>query len=128
MSSIQIPTCYYGYNHKLPFAWQEVIRLEGSKNYTVFVLANGHRHISAKTIGNYEAFLPRDFVRVHKGCIVHQGRIKKVCKVTKTIILTDGFERRVARRRWAVLMKEMDGNNSSMHLLSLGSANRGPKQ
>ncbi len=103
MNSIQIPTSYYDYNHLLPFTWQEVIRLEGERNYTVFVLRNGKRHVSTKTIGNYEAFLPREFVRIHKGCIVHQGSIEKVCKTTKTIILSDGFAHPIARRRWGEL-------------------------
>lgn len=102
MNSIQIPTSYYSYNHNLPFTWQEVIRLEGSKNYTVFMLQNGQQHISSKSIGNYEAFLPNEFVRIHKRCVVHQGSIKKVCKTTKTIILTDGFAHPVARRRWGL--------------------------
>lgn len=103
MNSIQIPACYYAYNHNLPFTWQEVIRLEGQSNYTVFVLKDGQRYITTKTIGNYEAFLPPEFVRVHKGCIVHQGSIAKVCRSTKRILLTDGFAHPIARRRWAEL-------------------------
>lgn len=118
MNTIQIPTSYYGYNHNLPFGWQEVIRLEGFKNYTVFVLQGGKRHITTKTIGNYESFLPCEFVRIHKGCIVHQGSIAKVCKSTKTVVLTDGFVHPVARRRWGELKKEIGEGNSSILLES----------
>jgi DNA-binding LytR/AlgR family response regulator len=103
MNSIQIPARYYGYNHTLPFDWQEVVRLEGMRNYTVFVLKDGKKHISTKTIGNYEAFLPTYFLRVHKQCIVNMASIQAVCRATKTIVLSDGFVHAIARRRWAEL-------------------------
>ncbi len=103
MNSIQIPARYYGYNHTLPFDWLEVVRPEGSKNYTVFVLQNGKKHISTKSIGNYEAFLPDCFLRIHKQCIVNMANIQAVCRVTKTIVLSDGFAHSIARRRWRAL-------------------------
>ena len=110
MNRIQIPTSY-GYNHFLPFTWQEVIRMEGQNNYTLFVLQNGKKYTSTKTLGSYEAFLPPEFVRIHKGCIVHQASIEQVCETTKRIILTDGFTHPVARRRWGELKKEVLANN-----------------
>jgi DNA-binding LytR/AlgR family response regulator len=76
---IKLPASYYNYNHQLPFEWQDVLLLEGSGNYTVFVLFDGSKHISTKSLGNYEAFLPSDFVRVHKGHIVNRRAVVAVC-------------------------------------------------
>jgi DNA-binding LytR/AlgR family response regulator len=100
---IQLPASYYNYNHLLPFGWQEVLRLEGSGNYTVFVLFDGSKHISTKSLGNYEAFLPKGFVRIHKGCIVNLKAIVSINSISKTIQLNDGFYGEIARRRWKTI-------------------------
>jgi two-component system LytT family response regulator len=100
---IQIPASYYNYQHLLPFSWQEVVRLEGSGNYTVFVLFDGSNHTSTKSLGNYEPFLPAGFVRVHKGHAVNLSAIIAVHKSQKAIELSDGFCCEVARRRWKCL-------------------------
>jgi DNA-binding LytR/AlgR family response regulator len=101
MNTIQIPTSYYDYNHSLPFSWQDVLRLEGQRNYTVFVLNNGQKYTSTKSIGNYEPHLPSCFIRVSKGCIVKPEAIQEVAFRSKTLSFTDGFSVKVARRRWA---------------------------
>ncbi|TAF01814.1 MAG: LytTR family transcriptional regulator [Runella slithyformis] len=97
---IQVPASYYNYNHQLPFSWQDVLRLEGSRNYTIFVLFDGSQHISTKSLGNYEAFLPSGFLRVHKGHAVNLSAVVAVHKPSKTVELSDGFCCKVARRRW----------------------------
>lgn len=112
MNAIQIPASYYSYNHILPFSWQDVIRLEGQSNYTVFMLKDGQKHISTKSIGNYEPYLPHQFLRVHKGCIINLLAILHVQKKTKTVHLLDGFWIEVARRRWKVLLNKIETVNS----------------
>lgn len=99
MNTIQIPALYYTYNHNLPFAWHDVIRLEGSGNYTVFVLQNGQTHVSTKTIGNYDPFLPSQFIRIHKRCIVNRAFVTGFCEQQKVVFLADGSTAKVARRR-----------------------------
>jgi DNA-binding LytR/AlgR family response regulator len=100
---IQIPASYYNYNHQLPFSWSEVVRLEGNGNYTVFVFFDGSTHVSTKSLGNYEPFLPAGFVRVHKGHVVNLLAIVAVHKSSKAVELSDGFCCEVARRRWKIL-------------------------
>jgi DNA-binding LytR/AlgR family response regulator len=111
MNTIQIPASYYSYNHNLPFTWQDVVRLEGQSNYTVFVLKDGQKHVSTKSIGNYEAFLPSHFLRIHKGCIVNQSAIVQIQKATKIVYLSDGFWVEVARRRWKLLLIKVEAIN-----------------
>ncbi len=104
MNAIQIPACYYAYNHSLPFAWHDVVRLEGSGNYTVFVLQNGQTHVSTKTIGNYGLFLPSQFIRIHKRCIVNREFVTGFCDQQKVVFMADGTAAKVARRRRSSLM------------------------
>ena len=99
MESILIPALYYDYLHRLPFEWAQVVRLDGSLNYTIFTLADGRKHISTKTIGVYDQCLPEGFVRVDKGCIVNLAFLAEFSKKTKTVYLTDGSHSKVARRR-----------------------------
>ena len=105
MNTIQIPSSYYSYNHNLPFAWQDVVRLEGSRNYTVFVLQNGQSYVSTKTISNYNPFLPSYFVRIHKRCIVNRQFITGFCTRQKMVFLSDGTVAQVARRRLSELLQ-----------------------
>ena len=100
MNTIQIPASYYGYNHSLPFDWPQVLRLEGQRNYTIFVLTNGARYLSTKNLGAYEAHLPSDFLRIHKRCIIHRASIAEIYPRSRTIRLHDGTELGIARRRW----------------------------
>jgi DNA-binding LytR/AlgR family response regulator len=100
---IQVPASYYNYNHHLPFGWPQVQRLEGQGNYTVFVLFDGSHHISTKSLGNYEPFLPSSFVRIHKGHVVNLSAIISIYKTRRSIELSDGFCCEVARRRWKYL-------------------------
>jgi LytTr DNA-binding domain len=99
METILIPARYYDYHHRLPFEWAQVLRLDGSLNYTVFTLTDGRKHISTKTIGVYDQCLPEGFVRVDKGCIINLAFLAEFSKKNKTVYLTDGSHSKVARRR-----------------------------
>ncbi len=99
METILIPARYYDYHHRLPFEWAQVVRLDGSLNYTVFTLADGRKHISTKTIGVYHQCVPDHFIRVDKGCIINLAFLAEFSKKTKTVYLTDGSHSKVARRR-----------------------------
>ncbi len=100
MNTISLPSQYYNYNHQLPFDWLQVLRLEAHRNYTAFILKNGDKYLSTKTLGNYEPFLPPYFIRIHKSFIVNAEAILRVNHSAKTILLQDGFIINVARRRW----------------------------
>lgn len=84
----------------IQIVWQDVIRLNGDRNYTVVVLANGKKHTSTKTLGMYKPHLPQSLIRVHKQCIINQNFIADYNVSTHCIILTDGTTVKIARRRW----------------------------
>jgi DNA-binding LytR/AlgR family response regulator len=82
------------------FVWPDVVRMDGDRNYTVFVLASGKKHISSKTLCFYEPYLPEGLIRIHKNCVINQKHIRLLSVRTQSIILTDNIEVKVARRRW----------------------------
>jgi two-component system LytT family response regulator len=76
---------------------REIIRLEGQRNYTLFVLNNGKEILVAKTIGLFEEILPTTFVRVRRGCIINLSYLNGMKE--GRFYLKDGFEVPVSRRR-----------------------------
>jgi len=105
MNTISISTLYYSYQHKLPIDLSQVVRLEGTGNYTTFILSSGKSHLSSKSICVYEQYLPVSFVRVHKSCIVNLRFVLRVDKAKRCVLMTDGSEVKIARRRWNNLVK-----------------------
>jgi DNA-binding LytR/AlgR family response regulator len=100
MNSTIIPDLYYDYLHHLPFGWPEVLRMEGQRNYTVFVLTHGQRFTSTRSLCVYEPHLPEYLVRVHKRTVINRAYIKTCHRPTKTFTLSDGTIVQAARRRW----------------------------
>lgn len=105
MNTISISTLYCSYQHKLPTDLNQVLRLEGTGNYTTFILRNGTKHLSSKSLCVYEQHLPADFVRVHKRCIINRRFVVGFDKVKKCVLMMDGTEVQIARRRWRDLVK-----------------------
>lgn len=99
MNTISISTLYYSYQHKLPLDLGQVVRLEGTGNYTSFILSNGTSHLSSKSLCVYEQHLPADFVLINKGFIINRRFMVKVDKTRLCILMMDGSVVRVARRR-----------------------------
>ena len=55
------------------FSMSEIIRLEGEGNYTRFHLTNNQKHLSAKTMKEYEEILLlHNFIRIHKSHLVNR--------------------------------------------------------
>jgi DNA-binding LytR/AlgR family response regulator len=84
----------------LASAPRNIIRLEANVNYTTFVLETGKRKVMSYTIGVYNEVLPKQFVRLSKSVIVNADFVKKVDSEQKMIVLNDGTEHLVSRRRW----------------------------
>jgi len=99
MNATTIPALYYSYQHKLPIDLSQVVRLEGMGNYTTFILNNGTSHLSSKSLCVYAPNLPSYFVRVHKGCIINHRFVVRFDKTKKCVVMTDGCEVKVARRK-----------------------------
>lgn len=84
--------------------WQDIVRMEGNRNYTLFVLADGRHYMSSRSLCTFEGRLPAGFVRIHKGCIVHLAFVKGIERYEKLLLLTDGTYLQVARRRWVAVL------------------------
>jgi DNA-binding LytR/AlgR family response regulator len=98
MNFILIP--FHSYTHCLPFSWNEIQRIEGDGNYTRFILTNGKKPLFAKNIGLYAHYIPKEFIRILKGCIVNQRFIATLNPDTKTILPVDQTIVKAARRKW----------------------------
>jgi DNA-binding LytR/AlgR family response regulator len=99
MNTLIIPTLYYTYQHKLPIDLTHVVRLEGTGNYTTFILTDGSSYLTSKSLCIYES-LPANFMRVHKSCIVNRHFVVGFDKTQQFVLMTDGSKVKVARRRW----------------------------
>jgi two-component system LytT family response regulator len=75
----------------------DIVRLEGSGNYTHFVLADGRKIMTSKSIGFYEPLLPSTFLRVNKPFLLNRFYIKAFGKLE--VEMNDGFVAQVARRK-----------------------------
>jgi len=89
-------------NHKrlLLSASEQIIRLEANLNYTTFVLKSGQQKIMSYTLKLYDVILPHPFLRVNRQCIINMNFIKNLNSDNKVIILNDGTEILISRRRW----------------------------
>lgn len=103
MNATMIPALYYSYQHKLPIDLSQVVRLEGTGNYTTFILADGTSHLFSKSLCVYAPNLPVDFVRVHKGCIINRRFVVRFDKAKRCVLMTDGSEVKVSRRKKKIL-------------------------
>ncbi|AXE20395.1 hypothetical protein DR864_22940 [Runella rosea] len=75
----------------------DIVRLEGSGNYTHFVLADGRKILTSKSIGFYESLLPDTFVRVNKQHLLNHHYIRAFDRYY--VEMTDGFLAQVSRRK-----------------------------
>jgi two-component system, LytTR family, response regulator len=103
MNTITLP-----YHHKkLPVEADEIIKLEGAGNYTLFYLTNGRQILTSKSLVFYEELLSFPFVRVHKSCLVNIHYATH--RTTPTLLtLSDGSEVPVARRRKATVKQYIE--------------------
>ncbi|GAB4023130.1 hypothetical protein GCM10028773_39020 [Spirosoma koreense] len=94
------------YDRKRTVAVDEIVRLEGSGNYTKFFLKDGTKMLVSRTLKEYENLLDNQaFVRVHKSCIVNLGFVRKFfIKKEGELELTDGQQVKISRRRAQVFV------------------------
>jgi DNA-binding LytR/AlgR family response regulator len=76
---------------------REIVRLEGQRNYTLFVLNNGKPILVAKTLGIFDELLPVNFVRVSRGCMINLSYLSPL--KGGGLRLKDGYEVPISRRR-----------------------------
>ncbi|WP_266367209.1 LytR/AlgR family response regulator transcription factor [Tellurirhabdus rosea] len=89
------------YDRKRTVSIDEIVRLEGSGNYTNFFLKDGTKMLVSRTLKEYEELLDgQSFVRVHKSCIVNLGYVRRFyIKKEGELELTDGQQVKISRRR-----------------------------
>ncbi|HYG52038.1 MAG TPA: LytTR family DNA-binding domain-containing protein [Flavobacteriales bacterium] len=86
---------------------EEIIRLEGDKNYTHFVSSGKTRKItSSKTLGEYEELLNNHgFFRVHQSTIINLRHVKGFDKGNEEIEMVDNVRVKISRYRKAAFLK-----------------------
>ncbi len=94
------------YDRKRTVSVDEIVRLEGSGNYTNFFLKDGTKMLVSRTLKEYETLLDgQAFVRVHKSCIVNLVFVRKFfVKKEGELELTDGQQVKISRRRAQMFM------------------------
>jgi two-component system, LytTR family, response regulator len=81
------------------FSPADILRLEGEGNYTRFYLSNQQKHLSARTMKEYEEILlQHNFLRIHKSHLVNKSFIDKYLN-EGMIILKDKTSLPVSRQR-----------------------------
>ena len=88
---------------------KDIIRCEADSNYTNFFLNSGEKVLVTKTLKEYDETLSGlDFIRVHQSHLVNSKYIERYIKGEGgTIIMTDGSEVEVSRRRKEEFLKKM---------------------
>ena len=89
------------FDRKRTISVDEIVRLEGSGNYTNFYLKDGTKMLVSRTLKEYETLLDgQAFVRVHKSCIVNLSFVRKFfVKKEGELELSDGQQVKISRRR-----------------------------
>ncbi|WP_435355160.1 LytTR family transcriptional regulator DNA-binding domain-containing protein [Emticicia sp. SJ17W-69] len=86
-------------------AHNQVVRLEGAENYTRFIFDDGRTQLMSYSLKMYNNSLEFPFIRVSKSCIVNLQFYKNFCSINKKILLSDGAEIQVSRRRLGEVSK-----------------------
>jgi two-component system LytT family response regulator len=91
---------------------KDIIRCEADSNYTNFYLNSGEKILVTKTLKEYDETLSDlDFIRVHQSHLVNSKYIERYIKGDGgTIIMTDGSQVEVSRRRKEEFLKKMTEN------------------
>lgn len=85
---------------------EDIIRLEGDRNYTRFVLDNGKKVTTSKTMGDYEELLNDfGFFRIHQSTIVNLRHVKGYKKGDEEVEMLDGKFVKLSRHRKADFLK-----------------------
>lgn len=81
--------------------FDEIVRCESSRNYTIFHLDNGDSRVVSKTMKEYEdILLEHGFFRVHKSHIISLKKVRKVSRGKQSEVdLANGHTVPVARDR-----------------------------
>jgi two-component system, LytTR family, response regulator len=95
----------------VPF--EQVVRLEGYVNYTIWVFADGTKLTNARTLKYLEARLPVNrFFRPHRKHLINRQHLQTTQYQSQTLTLTNGDAIPIARRRmpnYRIWLRRNDG-------------------
>lgn len=78
----------------------EIVYLQTTGNYTSFLLEDGSRVLVVKSLQEYEDLLPEDqFFRIHQSYIVRGAQVRKFLRDESCVIMLNGEQLPVAKRR-----------------------------
>lgn len=93
------------------FSPADIVRLEGEGNYTRFFLKDGRKHMSSKTMKEYEEILlQHSFLRIHKSHLVNKVFIENYHN-EGAVILKDKTQLPVSRQRKQQVAAELLNKN-----------------
>ena len=86
---------------------EDIIRCEGERNYTNFVLTNGKKILVSKTLKEYDELLSEHgFFRIHQSSLVNLHHVRKYIKSQNgKVEMSDGTKLQVARQRKVAFVK-----------------------
>lgn len=90
----------------------DIIRCDSDGNYTYFVLNNGKKIMSSRTLGEYEEmFEGEHFFRVHRSHLVNLDHVKKYIKGEGGyVVLSDNSQVEVSRRKKIEFLEKLGGH------------------
>ena len=79
---------------------EEILYLKSDGNYTRFFLKDGSSHLVSKPMLEYDELLPEDtFFRIHQSYIVHGPHVRKFLRDENVVMINNGDQLPVAKRR-----------------------------
>ncbi|MDZ7898306.1 MAG: LytTR family DNA-binding domain-containing protein [Arcicella sp.] len=94
------PSIVIDHKKKLRIPLHEIILLRGDVNYTDFVFQYRRQYTVSHSLKHFEeTLLANGFLRIHRSHLVNSRFIKSTNLLELTVILMDGTELKVARRR-----------------------------
>lgn len=103
LEKLALPTV----NGLLMLPIKDILRCEADVNYTIIFLQNGQKHVSSKTLKDYDELLESEgFFRIHKSHLVKISSIKEYIKGDGGyVILDDNSHIDVSRRKKDALLE-----------------------
>jgi len=84
----------------------DIVRLEGERNYTHFVINGRRRILATKPLGEYEALLADfGFYRIHQSTLVNLRHVVAYHRIDNTVETVDGVRSSLSRMRKAGFME-----------------------
>jgi two-component system LytT family response regulator len=87
----------------------DIVRLESDSNYTTFYMVNREKLLISRTMGHFEAILPKqNFFRVHHSHLINLDQISRYLKTDGGYVeMTDGSKVEISRRKKDDFLREI---------------------